>query len=168
MAKKPATKVVKKSPKKPAMKKAAPKKVAAKKSAPKKVVAKKTAAKKIETKIQPKLQQKAQLKAQPKVDLTKFLTPLDDRLIVQLTERETKTAGGLYIPDTVSTVTGNLEGHVIAIGRGHRDKKGRIRPLDVSVGDRILFPQYSGSKIDIQGADVVILRESDVMGLFQK
>ncbi len=156
MAKKPATKkVVKKSPKKPAMKKAAPKKVTAKKSAPKKV-----AAKKIETKIQPK--------AQPKVDLTKFLTPLDDRLIVQLTERETKTAGGLYIPDTVSTVTGNLEGFVIAIGRGHRDKKGRIRPLDVSVGDRILFPQYSGSKIDIQGADVVILRESDVMGLFQK
>ena len=157
MAKKPATKkVVKKSPKKPALKKAAPKKVAAKKSAPKKVVAKKIAVKKTET------------KAQPKIDLTKFLTPLDDRLIVQLTERETKTAGGLYIPDTVSTVTGNLEGHVIAIGRGHRDKKGRIRPLDVSVGDRILFPQYSGSKIDIQGADVVILRESDVMGLFQK
>lgn len=141
MTKKPATKVAKKSSKNPALKKAASKKVVAKK-----VVA----------------------KIQPKVDLTKFLTPLDDRLIVQLTEREAKTAGGLYIPDTVSTVTGNLEGHVIAIGRGHRDKKGRIRPLDVSVGDRILFPQYSGSKIDIQGADVVILRESDVMGLFQK
>ena len=103
-----------------------------------------------------------------KIDFKNFLTPLDDRLIVQLAERERKTAGGLFIPDTVADVSGNLEGLVVAAGRGHRDKKGRVRPMDVKVGDRVIFPQYSGSKIEIPGADVMILRESDVMGLFQK
>ena len=170
---------VKKSPQKSALKKALPKKTMPKKAASKKATPKKVAAQKAVSKKTPfnkaapqksamKPVAKALLSVVKKIDLTKFLTPLDDRLIVQLTERAKKTAGGLFIPDTVASVSGNLEGHVIATGRGHRDKKGRIRPLDVTVGDRILFPQYAGSKIDIQGADVVILRESDVMGLFQK
>ena len=109
-----------------------------------------------------------QPKAVPKVDLKKFMTPLDDRLIVQLADKERKTAGGLFIPDTAADMSGNLEGLVLATGRGHKDKKGRLRPMDVKAGDRVIFTQHSGSKIDIQGVEFVILRESDVMGLFQK
>ncbi len=165
--------------KKAAPKKAAPKKAAAKKSPVKKAAAKKkTVAKKVVAK-KAAVKKPAAKKAAParpmkpmapakKIDFNNFLTPLDDRLIVQLAERERKTAGGLFIPDTVADVSGNLEGVVVAAGRGHLDKKGRIQPMDVKVGDRVIFPQYSGSKIDLPGTDVVILRESDVMGLFQK
>ena len=144
--------------KKPIAKKAVVKKAAVKKAAVKKPAAKKAA---------PARPMKPMAPAK-KIDFNNFLTPLDDRLIVQLAERERKTAGGLFIPDTVADVSGNLEGVVVAAGRGHLDKKGRIRPMDVKVGDRVIFPQYSGSKIDLPGTDVVILRESDVMGLFQK
>ncbi len=163
-------------------KKAAPKKAAVKKSfakkatAKKKPAAKKSAPAKKMAKAKAPGPAKATLAKTPikptaaakKIDFNNFLTPLDDRLIVQLAERERKTAGGLFIPDTVADVSGNLEGVVVAAGRGHLDKKGRIRPMDVKVGDRVIFPQYSGNKIDIPGTDVVILRESDVMGLFQK
>ena len=150
-------------------KKVAPKKAAAKKSPVKKVGAKKKPAPKkpAAKKVAPATPMKPMAPAK-KIDFNNFLTPLDDRLIVQLAERERKTAGGLFIPDTVADVSGNLEGVVVAAGRGHLDKKGRIRPMDVKVGDRVIFPQYSGNKIDIPGTDVVILRESDVMGLFQK
>ena len=171
LAKKAAAKKV--TPKK---KKGALKKIQAKKAAP---VKKTASAKKAKPVIKiAVVKPKAALKtlkplsntAKPlqKIDFKNFLTPLDDRLIVQLAERERKTAGGLFIPDTVADVSGNLEGLVVAAGRGHRDKKGRVRPMDVKVGDRVIFPQYSGSKIEIPGADVMILRESDVMGLFQK
>lgn len=155
-------------------KKAAPKKAPAKKATvkkkpmPKKAVVKKAAAKKPAAKKAALANPKKPMAPAKKIDFNNFLTPLDDRLIVQLTERERKTAGGLFIPDTVADVSGNLEGVVVAAGRGHLDKKGRIRPMDVKVGDRVIFPQYSGNKIDIPGTDVVILRESDVMGLFQK
>ncbi len=160
-------------------KKAAPKKAAAKKSPAKKATAKKKPIAKKAVVKKAVVKKPAAKKAAPakpmkpmapakKIDFNNFLTPLDDRLIVQLAERERKTAGGLFIPDTVADVSGNLEGVVVAAGRGHLDKKGRIRPMDVKVGDRVIFPQYSGSKIDLPGTDVVILRESDVMGLFQK
>ncbi len=164
VAKKTAARTVKKT----AKKKTPVKKVMAKKKVQKPAVKAKAKAKAKAVKAAPA---KIALKPMPmvkKIDLKKFLSPLDDRLIVQLAERERKTAGGLYIPDTVADASGNVEGLVIAAGRGHRDKKGRLRPMDVGVGDRVIFPQYSGSKIEVEGADVVILRESDVMGLLQK
>lgn len=101
----------------------------------------------------------------PLVDLSQIFTPLDDRLIVQLTEAERRTAGGLYIPDTVSDVSGNVRGRVVSVGRGRRDKKGRLHPMDVNPGDQVIFPQYAGSKIQLMGHELVILKESEVMGV---
>ncbi|WP_350159280.1 co-chaperone GroES [Bdellovibrio sp. 22V] len=96
------------------------------------------------------------------------MTPLDDRLIVQISGAEKMTAGGLYIPDTVADTSGNLEGYVVAVGRGHMGKKGHVRPMDVQVGDRVVFSEYAGSKIKIQNEDLIILREADVMGVVAK
>lgn len=177
------------APKKAAPKKAAPKKVAAKKAAPKKAVAKKSAAakkpaakkavakkatvKKTAAKSAPV--KATAMKATPakafsapttkKVDLSNFVTPLDDRLMVQLTGAEKMTAGGLYIPDTVADVSGNLQGFVVSVGRGHRNRKGQVRPMDLKVGDKVLFSEYAGTKLKIQNQDVLILRESDVLGV---
>ena len=97
-----------------------------------------------------------------------FLTPLDDRLIVELASGETMTAGGLYIPATVSDVSGNNKGKVLVAGRGHRDDKGRVRPMDVRSGDTVVFAQYSGSKMNLLGQDVLILRESEILGIVDK
>lgn len=99
------------------------------------------------------------------VDVTDFVTPLDDRMIVQIKAVEKRTTGGLYIPDTVSSVSGHREGLVLSVGRGHRDPKGRLRPMDVKKGDRVLFSEYAGSKLDYAGQELVILRETDVMGV---
>lgn len=91
---------------------------------------------------------------------------MDDRLVVQIQNTAgNKTTGGLYIPETVNQTTGNMQGCVVAVGRGRRDKKGRVRPMDVSPGDRILFPEYTGTKIDWQGEQLIILREGEVMGI---
>ncbi len=138
------------------------------KAKPKAKVAKKVAAK-------PKVKTKPAAKVKPAavpapvktktIDLSKFVTPLDDRMIVQVSGTERKTPGGLYIPDTVSNVSGNREGVVLAVGRGHRDPKGRIRPMDVKKGDKVVFSEYAGSKITHQGQDLIILRETDVMGV---
>ncbi|MBL7546053.1 MAG: co-chaperone GroES [Bdellovibrionaceae bacterium] len=94
-----------------------------------------------------------------------FLTPLDDRIVVLVGETEKVTAGGLYIPDTVTDVSGNYHGKVMAIGRGHMNKKGKVKPLDVSLGDKVVFSQFSGSQIDVEGRNVMIIRESDVLGI---
>lgn len=142
-------KAKKKIAKKP-VKKTAPKKGASKKATPKKVVAQKPAPVKSKKSL---------------IDLSDFVTPLDDRLIVQLKEMERKTAGGLFIPDTVSDVSGNLEGIVIAVGRGHRDHKGRMRPMDVKRGDRVVFAEYVGNPIQLKNEELIILRESEVMGV---
>lgn len=144
--KKPTKKVVKKSAKKAVKKvtKKAVKKTVVKKIAAKKVIAKKPAS------------------------FKNFLSPLGDRLIVQISEMERKTAGGLYIPDTVADISGNLEGVVVAVGPGYRDRKGRLRPMDVKVGDGVIFSQYSGNKIEMQGQNVVILHEAEVMGVLDK
>jgi chaperonin GroES len=100
-------------------------------------------------------------------DWENFLTPLDDRLIVQPEEGEKMTPGGLYIPDTVQA-TGNYKGTVLAVGRGHRDEKGHMRPMDVKAGDVILFSEHSGTTMALQGHDVKILRESEVLGIVLK
>lgn len=102
------------------------------------------------------------------VDLSDFVTPLDDRMIVQTSGADKMTAGGLYIPDTVADVSGNLQGTVVAVGRGHVSKKGHLTPMDVKVGDKVVFSAYAGSKINLQNEDLVILRESEVMGVVSK
>lgn len=98
-------------------------------------------------------------------DLTMIVTPLDDRLFVELKQLERKTAGGLYIPDTVSDVSGNLQGFVVSVGRGHVSKKGHLRPMDVRVGDQIVFSEHAGQKIEISNQEYIILREADVLGV---
>ncbi len=173
--------VSKKSPKKVNKKSAPAKKTATKKTPVKKATAKKAAVKKTAVKKAPvkKAAMKKVAKSTPshlvkatptakKIDLSNFVTPLDDRLIVQLSGTEKMTPGGLYIPDTVADTSGNLEGFVVAVGRGHMGKKGQVRPMDVQVGDRVVFSEYAGSKIKIQNEDLIILREGDVMGVVSK
>lgn len=103
----------------------------------------------------------------PKKSLTHMITPLDDRLIVQAAETEKMTAGGIYIPDT-ATISGNKKGQVLVVGRGHMDKKGRIQPLDVKVGDWVIFSEHAGSSIKIQGENYLCLRESELLGITTK
>ena len=98
-------------------------------------------------------------------DLTMIVTPLDDRLFVELKQLERKTAGGLYIPDTVSDVSGNIQGFVVSVGRGHVSKKGHLRPMDVRVGDQVVFSEHAGQKIEISNQEYIILREADVLGV---
>ncbi|MCX7979265.1 MAG: co-chaperone GroES [Bdellovibrionaceae bacterium] len=99
--------------------------------------------------------------------LRQIISPLGDRVVVRLVSSERKTAGGIIIPDTVTDRSGNLQGEVIAVGRGARNKKGHLRPLDLKVGDRILFPEYAGSRIRQGEEDIVILREHEIMGVVQ-
>lgn len=107
----------------------------------------------------------ATIRPSKKMDFSNFITPLDDRVMIQLADVPKKTAGGLYIPDTVQSVTGNLEGLVVSVGRGRLDAKGKLHAMDLKVGDKVMFPDYAASKIKIQDQDVVILRESDVLGV---
>lgn len=175
--KKTAKKAVKKAAKKTATKKA--KKpaasVAKKKTAKKKAVVKtkpqvkKTSPVKKALKAVKSSQTKPQVSAKPAiVDLSDFVTPLDDRLIVQAAGPDRMTAGGLYIPDTVADVSGNLQGRVVAVGRGHQNKKGHVRPMDVKLGDQVVFAAFSGTKINIHNQDLIILREGDVLGVVAK
>lgn len=166
-AKKPMKKAATKPLKKTPAKKTAPKKTAIKKPAQKasaKPVAKATPAKTGKAPTFKVLPFKTAKEAKPS-DLSDFVTPLDDRLMVQTTGMERVTAGGLYIPDTAADVSGNVQGFVVSVGRGHRNKKGQVRPMDVKVGDKVLFAQHTGSLIKIQDKDFLILREGDVLGI---
>ena len=89
--------------------------------------------------------------------------PLHDRVVVRRLEEETKTAGGIIIPDTAKEKP--MEGEVVAVGDGARDDKGALVPLDVKPGDRILFGKWSGTEIKIDGEELLIMKESDVMGV---
>jgi chaperonin GroES len=89
--------------------------------------------------------------------------PLHDRVLIRGVEQETKTAGGILIPDTAKEKP--TEGEVIAVGPGARSEDGKIHPLDVKVGDRVLFGKWSGTEIKVDGEDVVIMKESDIMGV---
>jgi chaperonin GroES len=91
--------------------------------------------------------------------------PLHDRILVRRIEAEEKTAGGIIIPDTAKEKP--QEGEVIAVGPGARDEKGQLQPLDVKVGDRILFGKWSGTEIKLDGQDLLIMKESDVMGVIE-
>ena len=89
--------------------------------------------------------------------------PLQDRVLVRRIEEEEKTKGGIIIPDTAKEKP--MEGEVIAAGPGARGDDGKLNPLDVKVGDRVLFGKWSGTEIKIDGEDLVIMKESDVMGI---
>jgi chaperonin GroES len=97
-----------------------------------------------------------------------FLTPLDDRLLVEIASGERMTAGGLYIPDTAADLSGNFKGKVVVAGRGHRDDKGRVRPMDVRTGDTVLFSEDAGTRLNLMGQEILLLRESDVLGIVDK
>ena len=89
--------------------------------------------------------------------------PLHDRVLIRGVEQENKTAGGILIPDTAKEKP--TEGEVIAVGPGARDEAGKIVTLDVKVGDRVLFGKWSGSEVKINGEDLLIMKESDIMGV---
>lgn len=170
--------------------KAATKKVAKKKATQTKNVKKKTAKKKertlakktsvkknVQRTVAPKKGGVVKKNAPEKNNLTAtskklsgslqtLFTPLDDRLVVKLIGKSNKTSGGIYIPDS-SVASAQDRGEVLAVGRGHQDKKGRIQPMDVKVGDKILFSEYAASKVNIEDQDLLILREQDVFGIVE-
>jgi chaperonin GroES len=94
------------------------------------------------------------------------IRPLQDRLIVKRVEEEEKTKGGIIIPDTAKEKP--LEGKVIAVGNGKILEDGKVRPLDIKAGDRILFSKYAGTEVKIEGDEHLILREEDVLGVIEK
>jgi chaperonin GroES len=94
------------------------------------------------------------------------IRPLQDRVIVKRVKEEEKTKGGIIIPDTAKEKP--IEGEVIAVGKGKVQEDGKIRPLDVKAGDRILFGKYSGTEVKIDGEEHLILREDDILGVIEK
>jgi chaperonin GroES len=93
---------------------------------------------------------------------TKF-RPLHDRVVVRRIDAEEKTKGGIIIPDTVKEKP--QEGEVVAVGPGGRDEAGKLTPIDVKEGDRVLFGKWSGTEVKIDGQDLLIMKESDIMGV---
>ena len=91
--------------------------------------------------------------------------PLHDRVVVRRVESDDRTPGGIIIPDTAKEKP--QEGDVVAVGPGARDQAGTVQPLDVRVGDRILFGKWSGTEIKLDGEDLLIMKESDVMGVIE-
>ena len=89
--------------------------------------------------------------------------PLHDRVVVRRIEAEAKTKGGIIIPDTAKEKP--QEGEIVAVGTGTRDESGKITPLDVKAGDRILFGKWSGTEVKLEGEDLLIMKESDIMGV---
>jgi chaperonin GroES len=90
--------------------------------------------------------------------------PLHDRVLVRRVEQEAKTSGGIIIPDTAQEKP--QEGEIVAAGTGTRDEDGKIHPLDVKAGDRILFGKWSGSEVKLDGEDLLIMKETDILGIF--
>ena len=91
--------------------------------------------------------------------------PLHDRVLIRRIDQDEKTKGGIIIPDTAKEKP--QEGEVVAVGPGLRDEAGKLQPLDVKAGDRVLFGKWSGTEIKLEGTDFVVLKESDVIGVFE-
>ena len=89
--------------------------------------------------------------------------PLHDRVVVRRVDSEEKTKGGIIIPDTAKEKP--QEGEIIAVGPGARDESGKLVPLDVKAGDRVLFGKWSGTEVKLNGEDLLIMKESDIMGI---
>ena len=92
--------------------------------------------------------------------------PLHDRVLVKRVEQDKKTAGGIIIPDTVQEKP--MEGKVIAAGSGMKAEDGKVTPLDVKAGDKILFGKWSGTEVTIDGDELIIMKESDILGIITK
>ncbi len=92
--------------------------------------------------------------------------PLHDRVLVRRVEEDTKTSGGIIIPDTAQEKPS--EGEVIAAGAGAKSEEGKVTPLDVKKGDKILFGKWSGTEIKVDGEELLIMKESDIMGIIEK
>src|SRR5258705_9246535 len=92
--------------------------------------------------------------------------PLHDRVVVERVSAEEKTAGGIIIPDTVQEKP--QQGKIIAVGPGGRDENGKLIPIDVKVGERVLFGKWSGTEVKIDGQDLLIMKESDIMGVLEE
>jgi chaperonin GroES len=91
--------------------------------------------------------------------------PVHDRVLVRRIEEDTKTSGGIIIPDTAKEKP--LQGEVIAVGPGARDETGKLVPLEVKAGDRVLFGKWSGTEVKIDGEELLILKESDILGILE-
>jgi chaperonin GroES len=91
--------------------------------------------------------------------------PLHDRVLVRRVEAEEKTAGGIIIPDTAKEKP--MEGEIVSVGPGARGEDGKIQPLDVKSGDRVLFGKWSGTEVKLDGEDLIIMKESDIMGIIE-
>jgi len=94
------------------------------------------------------------------------IRPLQDRVIVKRVGEEEKTKGGIIIPDTAKEKP--QEGKVVAVGKGKVNDDGKVTPLDVKVNDRVLFSKYSGAEISLEGEEVLIMREEDILGVIEK
>ena len=92
--------------------------------------------------------------------------PLHDRVVVTRIDADNKTAGGIIIPDTAKEKP--TEGEVIAVGPGGRDESGKLIPIDLKKGDRVLFGKWSGTEVKIEGVDYLIMKESDIMGVIEQ
>jgi len=92
--------------------------------------------------------------------------PLHDRVVVKRADAESKSKGGIIIPDTAGEKP--QQGEIVAVGPGARDETGKIVPLDVKKGDKVLFGKWSGTEVKIDGADLLIMKESDIMGILEK
>jgi chaperonin GroES len=93
------------------------------------------------------------------------LRPLQDRVLIRRVDPEAKTAGGIFIPDTAQEKPS--EGEVVAAGPGVRDEEGRLHPLDITAGDRVLFGKWSGTELRLDGEDLMIMKEADIMGIVE-
>jgi len=91
--------------------------------------------------------------------------PLHDRVLIKRVDSEEKSAGGIIIPDTAKEKP--MEGEIVAAGPGARDEAGKLVPLDVKAGDRILFGKWSGTEVKLDGEDLLIMKESDIMGIIE-
>ncbi|MBW4046571.1 MAG: co-chaperone GroES [Betaproteobacteria bacterium] len=94
------------------------------------------------------------------------LRPLHDRVIVKRVEQETKTASGIFIPDNAAEKPD--QGEVLAVGPGKRDDKGELSPMSVKVGDRVLFGKYAGQTVKVDGDELMVMREDDLMAVIEK
>ena len=91
--------------------------------------------------------------------------PLHDRVVVKRLAEEERTAGGIIIPDSAKEKP--MQGEIVAVGAGARDENGKVQPLDVKAGDRVLFGKWSGTEVKLDGEELLIMKESDIMGIIE-
>ena len=91
------------------------------------------------------------------------ITPLHDRVLVRRADPETKTAGGIILPETAEEKP--MEGEIVAIGKGYINDNGEVRPLDVKAGDKVIFSKWAGTEITIDGEELMVMKESDIIGV---